>query len=236
MMVEGDETYMSRAHAISCIFQNNSADFGGGVLCWMNSEPGIPAQAYRTYLVNCLIINNTATTSGGGVVSGGSGTSTGNGSSLVLSNTTVSQNTAVNNLGGGYWGPHHMSKGLIENSILWGDIPDEVVYNVNQQNVTINYSCLQMPGGWPGPGTGNIFVNPQFINPAAGDFRLVPLPPGQSPCINAGNNSLIPIDIADLDGDLNTTEPTPLDLAGNPRVIGGIVDMGAYEANIAIPE
>jgi len=56
-----------------------------------------------------------------------------------------------------------------------------------------------------------------------------------SPCIETGNNSAVPADAADLDGDGNITEPTPLDIIGRPRFADGdcdktaTVDMGAYE-------
>ena len=58
-----------------------------------------------------------------------------------------------------------------------------------------------------------------------GDLRLCP----NSPAVDAGSNSDIPADIFDLDGDSDVDEPIPYDLAGQPRIIGGSVDMGAYE-------
>ena len=36
--------------------------------------------------------------------------------------------------------------------------------------------------------------------------------------------------MADLDGDLQVTEPTPLDLDLHPRTVNDTVDVGAYEA------
>ena len=54
------------------------------------------------------------------------------------------------------------------------------------------------------------------------------LSPG-SPSIDAADNLAVPPDTADLDGDGDTTEPTPLDLDGNRRIVNRIVDMGAYE-------
>ena len=62
-----------------------------------------------------------------------------------------------------------------------------------------------------------------------------------SPCIDAGDNTAVPADITDLDGDSNTSEPIPLDLDGRLRFVDDLlmpdtgngdapqVDMGAYE-------
>jgi len=57
---------------------------------------------------------------------------------------------------------------------------------------------------------GNIADVPLFVDLVSGDFRLQ----SKSPCLNAGNNAYVRG---------NT------DLAGNPRVAGGTVDLGAYE-------
>jgi hypothetical protein len=53
-----------------------------------------------------------------------------------------------------------------------------------------------------------------------------------SPAINAGDNALIPPDTLDLDGDGKTAEPVPFDQrgAGFARIVGGTVDIGAFEA------
>ena len=65
------------------------------------------------------------------------------------------------------------------------------------------------------PGTSNISSDPLFTNAAAGNFHLL----ATSPCINFGNNTAV----------VGTT-----DLDGNPRITGGIVDMGAYEYQGAV--
>jgi hypothetical protein len=76
------------------------------------------------------------------------------------------------------------------------------------------------------------------------DLRL---PPG-SVCIDAGCNSALPRDWADLDDDGDTREITPLDLEGEGRFFDNpdtddagcccppIVDMGAYESGDTEPQ
>ena len=83
-------------------------------------------------------------------------------------------------------------------------------------------------------GGGNIRDDPMFISD---EYHL-----GHwSPCIDAGNNNLVPADTQDLDNDGNVTEPTPLDLKGQARFYDDpctddtgfgtapIVDIGAFE-------
>jgi hypothetical protein len=63
----------------------------------------------------------------------------------------------------------------------------------------------------PPTGIGNITNAPLFLDTNGwADLRLQP----DSPCINAGNNAYV----------TGTN-----DLDGNPRIMGGTVDMGAYE-------
>ncbi|MBL7685354.1 MAG: choice-of-anchor D domain-containing protein, partial [Deltaproteobacteria bacterium] len=59
----------------------------------------------------------------------------------------------------------------------------------------------------------NLDLDPLFANAAAGDFHLQ----NASPVLNKGDNSAPNLPATDLDG--------------NPRVVSGTVDMGAYEAN-----
>ncbi len=83
----------------------------------------------------------------------------------------------------------------------------------------VENSCIQY--GYPGE--GNISSDPQFTSPTEGagidfdglaaDWTLLEA----SPCINTGT--------PDTSG-LNLPE---FDLAGNPRIFGGRIDIGAYE-------
>jgi len=83
-----------------------------------------------------------------------------------------------------------------------------------------SYSCVQ--GGFVG--TGNISADPLLANPGAGDFHVTLA----SPCIDAGNNALIPPGLTtDLDGRPRLQdEPTVADTGAGTAPI---VDMGAYE-------
>jgi len=71
---------------------------------------------------------------------------------------------------------------------------------------TFVYSCTTPSP----PGMGNITNEPGFINFAGGNLRLQT----NSPRINAGDN---------------WSAAGTTDLDGRPRIVGGVVDMGAYE-------
>ena len=90
------------------------------------------------------------------------------------------------------------------------------IYTLAGCTVTLNYCCVDNTG-YAGAGTVNdsnncIHDDPQFVDPANGDYHLK----DTSPCIDAGDNSLVP---SGVDKDLD----------GNPRIVNGTVDIGAYE-------
>lgn len=101
----------------------------------------------------------------------------------------------------------------ISNSIFTGNQFENI--EVSENDVEVNF-CL-VGGGYPG--NGNINASPMFENAAGANYRLQAI----SPAINAGNNSYV------MDADMS------LDLAGNPRIVDSIVDMGAYEYPETIP-
>ena len=104
----------------------------------------------------------------------------------------------------------------VTNCILWEnqagqECPD--ILSTNNED-TVPDTALHnndIQSHWPGKGADNIHQEPRFVDPLKGDFHLLL----DSPCINAGNNSAVSGIQTDLDG--------------NPRVVGGRVDMGAYE-------
>jgi predicted outer membrane repeat protein len=108
---------------------------------------------------------------------------------------------------------------VIRNSIIWGN-GGTALSNTFGTN-TVTNSIVQ--GGFAG--TGNLNVDPLFVDAINDDLRLQ----SGSPAINAGSNASLPADTRDLDGDSNITEAIPLDIARNPRVNGTNVDLGAFE-------
>ncbi|MHC4742701.1 MAG: right-handed parallel beta-helix repeat-containing protein, partial [Planctomycetota bacterium] len=105
------------------------------------------------------------------------------------------------------------------NCILWDNIPGEIVLYGNAE---LDASSCNIKGGWPGP--GNIDVDPLFVDangpdamPTTDDLRLS----FGSPCIDTGDNSVIPSTVH--------TDPD-----GTSRIVNGVVDMGAYEFHLLI--
>ncbi|MFN8473344.1 MAG: choice-of-anchor Q domain-containing protein [Anaerolineae bacterium] len=172
-------------------FSRNRGDLGGG----MGNSGGSPT------LTNVTFSGNYAQEYGGGMYNA-------SGNNVTLTNVTFSGNS-VGFLGGGI---ANLGNAAIHNTILWGDSSPEIY---SPGSATVTYSIVQRATVFPG--TGNLNVDPQFVDAANGNLRLGLT----SPAINAGNNSDIPSGV--------TT-----DLDGAPRIVYGVVDMGAYEAQVAV--
>ena len=159
---------------------------------------------------------------------------------VSLTNATFSRNSAF--VGGGIYNGEG-SVLTITNSILWDNHGGQVF---GEGSAEINYSDVQ--GGWP-LGIGNITGAPFFVDADGADnmagtpdddLRLGP----SSPAIDAADNTAVPLDFFDVDGDGSVLEQLPIDLGGNPRFIDAawvadsgngsppIVDMGAYEGDV----
>lgn|GEM_PF-3437313 len=159
-------------------------------------------------IINSVISKNTAT-NGGGIYNLQASTS------LSIINTTISDNTATTN--GNNIHNHTGATVNMANSIVWGPDAAKNIHNTSTFNAT--YSDILQPGG-AYAGTGNINAVPLFRNPVAGDY----LPSPCSPVINAGNNTAV--------NNAPSGSGTS-DILGNPRIFGSVVDIGAYELQIA---
>jgi hypothetical protein len=213
---------------VNVTFSGNVATTDGGGM--INHDGSIPT------LMNVSFAGNSATYGGGMFNSS---------SDAVLINVSFSGNAAVTYGGGAF---NVGSNPVLTNSILWGNTASEgpQIYN-DASNPSISHSLIEGSGGsgtgWDASlgsdGGSNVDADPLFVRepdpgPDAtwgtdddhyGDLHLQ----GRSPAVNAGDNAALPADALDLDHDGGTGEPIPIDLAGNPRVVGTAVDMGAYE-------
>ena len=209
----GGGVYMGSANAylIACTVQSNSMgqdNYGGGIYmagglalnCVVRYNSGAPGTCYGGGIYasagtarNCLIYSNVNTAAGtayGGGAAGG-----------VLESCTICSNLAIN--GGGVYNSTVTNSIIYFNAITTGS-------GTNYSGGALSYCCT-----FPAPGgTGNITNDPQFVNAARPDYRLLET----SPCVDAGTNLAWMIGAKDL--------------AGSPRIDGRaplVVDMGAYE-------
>ena len=169
---------------------------------------GIYNRASAARLRNVVISGNRATSAGG--VYNEIAAATG---ALTLTNVTVSGNIATINAFAGEWYNSTITPSIpiIRNSIIYGN---GIVGNLTNSQ----YSLLQ---GISNTDNGNLnytgAVGDLFAAPADGDYGLLAC----SPAVDSGNNTVY----EDADGDLEQDS----DLAEGPRVVGDVIDMGAYE-------
>ncbi len=188
-----------------CLFYQNSVGHRGGAILDKSAS----------LIANCIMWNNSSMSYGGAVYLD---------TTLDLSipnaqitNCTMSGNRA--STGGGVFSFNAV--GHLTNCIIWGNqayishpgLRNYVSYWPTQES-TASYCDIE--GDSTFPGTGNIRIDPEFVNPAGGDFHL----PFDSPCVDQGSN------VASTGSE---------DCEGNPRIADGdedgtaTVDMGALE-------
>ena len=146
----------SEVDLVQIFIEGNSSALGGGIYAWR--DPSVSLRAL--YLYNCLLARNN-----GGAADGiRLYTSAGQTTRMAGSHNTLAYNPsagdgvaiAMNNAG---------TLGLsLDNSIIWGHTTS--INSAAAQTVT--YSDIQ--GGYGG--TGNLNVDPLFVDPAGADFHL----------------------------------------------------------------
>jgi outer membrane protein assembly factor BamB len=231
----------------NCIVSKNTAGRNGGGM----------ARCYRP--TNCIIRGNWASQNGGGLFEScdpfscivSCNTAAVNGAGIyeqdecdgVIINCTIGWNTALSGQGGGICG---LSGGVLANCILWGNTdstsnPDYPEFaHVYSPFADVSFSCIEdeepndanIPFG--GADNGNIDDYPLFAREpndggdgwgddpctsgvdegANDDFGDLHLRIG-SPCLNTGNPA--------------ESIPGRVDMDGEPRIMGRIIDMGADE-------
>jgi hypothetical protein len=201
----------SRPVLSNCIIRGNSGQSGGGVRTGGGHCYG--------KISNCLISGNSSTQAGAAVCwwSGGG--------SVEVTNCTIVDNDDQLWTGGICIGGGTGTTGTITNCIIRGNTdqgrPLAQIYLWPDTNppTTAEVTCCNVEGGWPG--LGNIDADPLFVDADGADnvmatddddMHLL----GGSPCLDAGDNSAVPPSMT-------------IDLDGNPRIVNGTVDIGAYE-------
>jgi hypothetical protein len=193
------QQHTMKVQLLNCNFHDNIAQKGGAIFCYTLDFPAATIKnSLNAQIVNCTFNSNNAT----------------KGSTIYSNNFMASAELFVRNSIS--WGNNAVAQGSaiyltgvnpslhktdIENSLF--DAPN---CNANSSFFAGGASSINCLGG-------NLFnQNPQFVNPAAGNFRLA----AGSPAINAGNNAFL-------------LPSMSTDIIGNIRIDNGTVDMGCYE-------
>ena len=227
---------------IDCDFVGNtSASLGGAMLVRQNGSLEVVNSLFHKngsldanaiynvgefVAVNCVFTGTTLSAFGGG-------TSTiANNGSMELVNCTIAFNNHQHSAAA------VISNGTLalSNSILWGNSSEGLDGETAQLQIRSGESFVfnNCIGGYASTAGGNFDANPMFMQPAGTDAVMGTLDDdmrldSDSPCRNAGDNTLLPADDHDLDADSNTAETLPLDIDRLPRVRERRVDVGAHE-------
>lgn len=208
----------------NCRITNNSAQvLAGGIYCF-KSSPTLIADTiadnaagtnggamYMNYsspiIASCLIAGNTSAGAGGLKLFN-------NSSPSIYNNDIVGNSSSTSAQAGGISMQSKCSPTIANNIISgntgWGVRRDDstcaprAFHNCLSGNTPTDY--MNMPAG-----TGDIFVDPKFVNASVRNYHLR----GDSPCVNAGDSQFI------------TQNETDIDL--QPRIYGASIDIGADE-------
>lgn len=228
----GIANYYADARIERCVFEDsNSVTTGGGGLLNYGASPRISDCLFvgnkvnyiggaildksTAVITNCVLWKNSSFRYGGGVYIDASEADTT--SAAILTNCTFYDNSATR--GGGLYSNN--ASATLTNCILWGNrgfVAGRGIYNstllFNAKTVA-TYCNIEDDTIYPG--TGNVLVDPGFVNPSNGDFHL----PFGSPCIDVGSNSAPGIPSTDYEGKPRISD-------GNEDGVA-IADMGAFE-------
>ncbi|MCX6250866.1 MAG: right-handed parallel beta-helix repeat-containing protein [Bacteroidetes bacterium] len=184
---------------------NNSSAYGAGIII-TSSNPQI---------INNLIINNNASTYGGAFYLSSA--------SPLLLNNTISSNIAYVSpaIYCNYSGNPEVRNSIIYNNTHSGSASYQIFlydhssnpdfYYCNVQNGINNIAGYNL--NYTGHFENNTSFDPMFVTTGTYPYQIQP----GSSCLNTGDPAT------------TTTTVGPYDLAGNPRIENGRIDIGAYE-------
>jgi parallel beta-helix repeat protein/predicted outer membrane repeat protein len=213
---------------INCIIAGNTAtSFGGGIYCAnsvsvgidncqiLNNSAGAGGGIYldlssSCYIRNCIIADNKSDLLGGGINCWDTNV-------FRIINCTVTNNQKA----GVYL--HKCSSPKMYNSIVYSNENHEIYIASTGGFLNIYYSDARASGSMYSKDMHSIFSNPHFVDADNSDitkrnYRLLP----GSICINNASPSYQPA--------IGET-----DIEGQPRIMGGCLDMGADEFYPEVP-
>ena len=192
----GEAIYMTGGLVENCVIASNSVSYA----CNAADTAGGTVYISGGTLRGCLIVDNVAHRNGSGVSAMGG----------TVECCTIAGNRqfSADSDACGVW--VKSSKAVLRNNIIWGNTAfDDSL--ANARLVTVGDDAFVYNDTKPlVVGTGNISVDPEFVDVANGDYHT-----GYSYCSDAGLNQDW------MDG--------AVDLDGNARVRNSHVDMGCYE-------
>ena len=242
---KGGGLYIFKSQGVfeNLMIRNNSSDGGGGVRISNNSDPAF---------INCIIDGNYTITPDWGF---GGAINNNVESNSVFINTQITNNISDNCSGitvsgnaGSYCDPTFINCTICDNSenpsgtikqgdhshvslintILRNPSQEEIIFWEGYPEKTVSLSYCNIDGGinaintnnsgtiiW---GEGNIDEDPLFVGGDPFSYELTKY----SPCIDAGTP------------DTTGLHLPATDLAGNPRIFNGRIDIGAYECQDTI--
>lgn len=234
-----------------CLFTHNSANKGAGMRNYQNSHATVIDTVFsfnhageegggmdnrknsNAIVIGCVFKGNTAGSGGGGMHNYvGRAKATGNPlivNCLFVGNSaptgagmrnndpdpTIVNTTFAFNDGSGI-SSRNGSAPVIINSVVWGNSAGSFS-GASAGSSVVSFSDIE--GGFPG--AGNLNVNPLFANPSG--------PDGNPATLDDNDYHLVAGSLLIDAGDNNAPALPATDLDGNPRIAGGLVDMGAYE-------
>jgi len=210
---------------VNSVITENWAHAGAGVYN-LNSNP-------RLY--GCVLAGNRSAAYGTAVYSQFSD------STLAMLNCTLAGNRSDSD-GAAVW--NDSSSPVITNCIFWHNenvngTDQSAQIHTEHGSPAVSYCCIQ---GWTGRIQGNFAADPLFLDAEGPDGKLGTLDDdlgleAGSPCIDAGDNTSVPADVADLDKDGDAAERMPLDIEGRDRFVdypdavdAGVADLPDYPA------
>jgi hypothetical protein len=213
--LSGKGISMSGGLVSNCIITANNIGAGGGdgagiyatggaiVNCEISGNIGGARNGAGIYMAQTMLVRGCLLKNNSAATAGGIYLAAG----VVESCTIVSNRASAAGGGAGIFRASGTA-GAITNCVAWSNVAPASVYSNIYSTTTsgVAYTCTTSPEI---AGTGCISTDPQFASLVS--YALME----SSPCIGTGFN--------------HPWMTSAFDLAGNPRLTGSVVDMGAYE-------